>query len=317
MPTDFLDEIVQKRTKANPDFPQMVEASLRTRLLLRSLAERRKKLGLSQTLVAARMGTSQSALARLEAGLSAGIEPGPGQVRDAAEKLLRRAAAPLAANPTLRALLVEIRRRTEQTIDTVSADVLIEAGKSEEARQKQRELVQSFEAFLSEHRNEITALQVLYNRPYSQRLRPVQIKELADALQAPPLSLSSERIWQAYADLDRSRVRGSARRILTDVVALVRFALQQDEALVPFPDTVESRYRDWLARQEAAGRRFTVEQRWWLDTIKEAIAASFAVELESFDYAPFVQRGGAGKAYQVFGTEFESLLEELNRELVA
>jgi len=70
MPTDFLDEIVQKRTKANPDFPQMVEASLRTRLLLRSLAERRKKLGLSQTLVAARMGTSQSALARLEAGES-------------------------------------------------------------------------------------------------------------------------------------------------------------------------------------------------------------------------------------------------------
>jgi len=70
MPTDFLDEIVQKRTKANPDFPQMVEAGLRTRLLLRSLAERRKKLGLSQTLVAARMGTSQSALARLEAGES-------------------------------------------------------------------------------------------------------------------------------------------------------------------------------------------------------------------------------------------------------
>lgn len=70
MPKDFLDEIVQKRTKANPDFPQMVEAGLRTRLLLRSLAERRKELGLSQTLVAARMGTSQSALARLEAGES-------------------------------------------------------------------------------------------------------------------------------------------------------------------------------------------------------------------------------------------------------
>lgn len=70
MPKDLLDEIVQKRTKANPDFPQMVEAALRARLLLRSLADRRKKLGLSQTLVAARMGTSQSALARLEAGES-------------------------------------------------------------------------------------------------------------------------------------------------------------------------------------------------------------------------------------------------------
>ena len=35
-----------------------------------SLADRRRKLGLSQTLVAARMGTSRSALARLEAGES-------------------------------------------------------------------------------------------------------------------------------------------------------------------------------------------------------------------------------------------------------
>lgn len=70
MPKDFLDEIVEKRKKANPDFPQMVEANLRARRLLRSLAERRKKLGLSQTAVAARMGTSQSALARLEGGES-------------------------------------------------------------------------------------------------------------------------------------------------------------------------------------------------------------------------------------------------------
>lgn len=65
---DFLDEIIEERTAANPDFAGMVEAALRTRQLLRSLAERRRKLNLSQTLVAARMGTSQSALARLEAG---------------------------------------------------------------------------------------------------------------------------------------------------------------------------------------------------------------------------------------------------------
>lgn len=70
VPKDFLDEIVDKRTKANRDFPQMVEANLRARRLLRSLAERRMKLGLSQTAVAARMGTSQSALARLEGGES-------------------------------------------------------------------------------------------------------------------------------------------------------------------------------------------------------------------------------------------------------
>ena len=65
---DFLDTFIDERTRGNPDFPEMVEAVLRTRQLLRSLAERRRELGLSQTLVAARMGTSQSALARIEGG---------------------------------------------------------------------------------------------------------------------------------------------------------------------------------------------------------------------------------------------------------
>lgn len=65
---DFIDELVDERTAQNPDFPQLVEAALRTRRLVRALAERRRAMGISQTVVAARMGTSQSALARLEAG---------------------------------------------------------------------------------------------------------------------------------------------------------------------------------------------------------------------------------------------------------
>lgn len=65
---DFLDEIVEERTQRNPGFPDLVDAALRRRQLLRELAALREELGLSQTLVAARMGTSQSAVARLEAG---------------------------------------------------------------------------------------------------------------------------------------------------------------------------------------------------------------------------------------------------------
>ncbi len=68
MPKDFLEEIVEERSRDNAEFPAMVEAALTTRRLLRELAERRQQRGLSQTVVAARMGTSQSALARLESG---------------------------------------------------------------------------------------------------------------------------------------------------------------------------------------------------------------------------------------------------------
>lgn len=60
----------RKRTANSPDFPAMVDAPLRARRLISSLAARRRSMGLSQTVVAARMGTSQSALARIEAGES-------------------------------------------------------------------------------------------------------------------------------------------------------------------------------------------------------------------------------------------------------
>lgn len=65
---DFLEELVAERTAKNPAFPELVAAALRRRELLRALAARREKMGLSQTAVAARMQTSQSAVARLEAG---------------------------------------------------------------------------------------------------------------------------------------------------------------------------------------------------------------------------------------------------------
>lgn len=63
---DFLDEIIDERTTANPEFPALLDAAIRRRKLLEQLTAKRKALGLSQTVVAARMHTSQSAVARLE-----------------------------------------------------------------------------------------------------------------------------------------------------------------------------------------------------------------------------------------------------------
>jgi transcriptional regulator with XRE-family HTH domain len=65
---DFLEEFIAERAAKNPAFPEMVEAAYERRQLLRALAGQRESLGLSQTEVAARMGTSQSSVARLESG---------------------------------------------------------------------------------------------------------------------------------------------------------------------------------------------------------------------------------------------------------
>lgn len=52
----------------DPVFPGFKEMADRRRALADGLAARRTEIGLSQTEVAARMGTSQSAVARLESG---------------------------------------------------------------------------------------------------------------------------------------------------------------------------------------------------------------------------------------------------------
>jgi ribosome-binding protein aMBF1 (putative translation factor) len=66
--SDFLDEIVTERRVKNPAFQAMVDAAVDRRRMLRQLAKDRISLGLSQTAVAAVMGTSQSAVARIESG---------------------------------------------------------------------------------------------------------------------------------------------------------------------------------------------------------------------------------------------------------
>lgn len=65
---DFLDEIIEESTKRNPKFPEMLEAAQERRRLLRELAAKREKAGITQKDVAAAMKTSQSAVARMERG---------------------------------------------------------------------------------------------------------------------------------------------------------------------------------------------------------------------------------------------------------
>jgi ribosome-binding protein aMBF1 (putative translation factor) len=63
---DALDELIAERTARNPEFPKLMEAAARRRALLKELGRMREKQGRSQTALAAKMETSQSAVARLE-----------------------------------------------------------------------------------------------------------------------------------------------------------------------------------------------------------------------------------------------------------
>jgi type I restriction enzyme R subunit len=245
-------------------------------------------------------------------------EPAPADIAKAAAKLIKAAVEPIAKNPNFRTRLLELKKNTEQLIDTLTADTLLEAGTSVLSKDKAKALVQSFEAFVREHKDEITAIQVLYSKRWSERLKFKDVKALAQQIESPPRSWTPEKLWRAYEELDKSKVRGAnGGKLLTDVVSLVRFAIHHQDALVPFSEQVDERFRNWFAQQENRGKKFSDEQRWWLENIKNHIASSLRIESDDFDSPPFVQKGGLGKVYALFGDGMEAIVQELNEVLVA
>ncbi len=259
--------------------------------------------------------------ARAMFNLPADATPTEEQVRAAQEELRDEAASPIAHNPALREALLEVRKQQEVTIDVVTVDEVTRAAPRKDLSpdyDAAQAMVSEFEAFCREHRDEIDALAVLYSRPYRQRLTREQLLRLAEAIQRPPRRWTTEELWAAYERVERDRVRGASRgRLLTDLISLVRHALGVEDELVSYREHVEERFRNWLAQQENRGRRFSDEQIEWLELIRDQVAVDMEVRPEDLDQPPFLDRGGLGRFYELFGEEYERVLAELNEELVA
>jgi len=218
--------------------------------------------------------------------------------------------------PQFRQLLKDMKKRNEQVIDDTTADSILTTGFTEE---QAKQIVGTFEEFLKEKQDEVMALQLIYSKPYGQRkLSYRQIKELAEAIQLPPYSLTTERLWEAYKRLDQSKVKKSGpQKLLTNVISLVRFAMQEVEVLAPFTDLVEEKFEGWIEDQEMVqGYVFNDEQMDWLRMIKDHLATSIELEFEDFQEVPFVQHGGFMKARELFGDELQPLVEKMVEVLV-
>ncbi len=240
------------------------------------------------------------------------------QLKKATEELAKTACLPF-DNPKLRSTLIDIKRRSEQIIDTVSKDTVIFSGFDDKAKERARGIVNTFKQFIEDNKNEIIALQIIYSKPYGRRhLTYEEIKRLAEAITKPPYFLTTEKLWQAYIQLDKSKVHGAGpQRLLTNIISLIRFTVGETEILEPFPDVVERRFNGWLAEQKKTGKRFTPEQMEWLIMIKNHIATSLEIRIDDFELTPFYDKGGALKAYQAFGDELDSTIKTLNEVLVA
>ncbi len=293
-------------------------ARLDQRMTVEDRAEVKKIAGMSLSALAHQLAEALDPDRHVEAAAEAAgtDDPTDEQIAAAREQIVREAVQPLAGNSELREKLIEVRRSYEQMIDSASADTVISEGFSVDATDRARRQTESFRKFIEENRDQITALQVLYDQPRG-GFTYDDVRELVNAIARPPHRWTTEELWAAYEILDARKVRGSVHRVNTDLVSLVRYALGQTDELVAYPDLVNERFEAWLQQQRNAGCTLTDEQIAYLRLVRDHLAGSLAIAPPDLQSPPFSTHGGLGRARQLFGQELPLLMDELMEVLVA
>jgi type I restriction enzyme R subunit len=307
---EVIESLAGRLVRLEKRFDEALASEVRTTAKGQTLSE------IAQTLLAST--NPDNVEARAKEGKEQYYQPAEKDLQSAQAKLTQEAVAPLAGNPALRQLLIKVHQTSEQVIDVITRDRVLFAGASEQTAQNAEQVTKSFRDYIEQHKAEITALQLLYSRPYRHRLTEPMLKELEKKLREEHAAWTEDNLWNAFAAVAPKKVKGRSQAgRFADLVALVRFALEREQTLQPFAQTVNQRFIEWIERNIAKDIVFTPEQRAWLELIRDHIATAISIEPNDFNYAPFSQRGGLGKAHQLFGDDLPKLLGELNEVLAA
>jgi type I restriction enzyme R subunit len=249
--------------------------------------------------------------------LKPGAEPTDEQI-----KIIRHEMAALATKvfdkPTLRDFIEHARQEHEQIIDVVNIDKILNTGFDKQAKEKAETLILEFKKFIDENRDTITALRLYYGQPYRRRELTFQmISELCETIKQNRPNLAPFALWRAYEQLEK--VGGTRpENELVALVSLVRRVMDIDKTLTPYDATVNRNFQTWvMGKHRGNAPKFTEEQMQWLRMIKDHIATSMHMGRDDFDYNPFAELGGLGKAWAIFGDKLDALLEEMNENLAA
>ena len=255
-------------------------------------------------------------LGDLSNGLLNACEP------DAGGEAARDAAIVPFSKPAFRKRLLEIRQQNEQVIDRHTIDEVLYSGFDVAALDKARAKVRDFREWIHAHKDELTALQVIYGGVRPLKISRTDLRQLRDSLERPPLAATAVQLWRAFEAVEAQHVRerGGPTRAgepLADLVQLVRHAIAPESKLEPYADQVRMNYALWMRDKERAGVTFAPEQREWLDRMAEHIATSLEIQVVDFEAGWFGQQGSLGRAHALFGRELNDLLRELNERLAA
>jgi type I restriction enzyme R subunit len=218
--------------------------------------------------------------------------------------------------PEVRDYVENVRRSHEQIIDNVNIDAVTFAGFDSQREENADHIIKTFQVFISEHKDEIIALRIVYSQTYKDRPMVIDgLKALYEKLKVQGVTI--ERLWDCYAIKKPEKVKRGTLVQLTDLISIIRFEMGYSDNLTPFADKVNYNFMQWTLKRNAGAVHFTDEQMEWLRLIRDHIATSLSIEQEDLDLNPFDHKGGLGRFYDVFGDSYESILHEMNIELVA
>jgi type I restriction enzyme R subunit len=239
------------------------------------------------------------------------------QHKTVCEQLIDTAVTPF-NEPKLREYIEKVRKIHDQILDNTNMDRVVSVGWDSDHATKAAQTIETFSKFIEENKNNIDALEIIYNQSYRNRqLTFDMIKELHTALYNQPYRLRAEELWKAYSLRLPEKVREkSVTAQLVDIISLIRFQLGQTTELRPFADEVKVRFHNWMFAKNAGNIHFTDEQTEWLRMVRDHIASSVRIMQDDLDFTPFDSKGGLGKFYQLFGDKFKVVLEEMNDALL-
>ncbi len=233
----------------------------------------------------------------------------------------RQAAGPI-YKKEVRELLFKISHSNDQTIDP-AIDKILSQGFASDVEINKEKCRAAFQEFLNKYRDEITALQIIYNQDYRHRALTEQyIQDLYNRMLEYNRNFEKELLFSAYRDKTK---KNTTLRQLVDIIQIIKYEWKMIPEIYPFSDLVRKNYKDWIfeRNQNKKGVRgagftpFTPDQMQWLDLIRDYIAVNASITAQDMRSGKFHELGGPMKFAQLFGTEAATIIDELNARLTA
>ncbi len=137
------------------------------------------------------------------------------------------------------------------------------------------------------------------------------IDELYSNINKSPYNFTVKRLSDVYYIIDSAKCKSVLSKMV-DIISFIRYEYGLSSEIIPYKDTVNKKFKDWIFAKNSGDSEFNKEQNEWLKAIRNHISNSGCIELDDFDYTPFIEKGGLGKYVEVFGTNYLDVLDEIN-----